>query len=233
MRPRLAPGPDPIAAATSVEARASDGRRIRAHRLVCGRVLPVNATGPGRLVLPYGLDASEADGDAEPVAARVDIEEHHDPFARPELERIERGRDFYLSDGTGHALVRILDPGDAPNSPATGRLHDDVELHLDGPFVTRELQANATRRARSAFIRTLRPGQLVYVWGPVRVEPAGLSSESGLAARAGGYRDAPAIAVFTGTDGPLHLYDEPAFKQLAAWQALPWYRKLSVIVRNR
>ena len=26
---------------------------------------------------------------------------------------------------------------------------------------------------------------------------------------------------------------EPAFRQLAAWRALPWYRKLSVLVRNQ
>ena len=46
-------------------------------------------------------------------------------------------------------------------------------------------------------------------------------------------RDAPLIPCFAGDLGPLHLYDDAAFRQWAAWHALPWYRKLSLMVRNR
>jgi len=224
MRPRLAQKPDPIAAASSVRERASE------FRLIAGKVLPLVPRGARGLtardgergdLLPYGLGRTV---DGEPVAARVDVEEHGGRFERPELERIERGRDFYVTDGTGHALVRLSEP-----AARSGRLHNDVELHLDVPFRPVELAATAARRARTAFVRVLRAGDIVYLWGAARIE----LDDSGLTAEIGGYREAPRIAVFSGDHGPLHLYDEIAFRQLSAWQALPWYRKLSVLVRNR
>jgi hypothetical protein len=219
MRPRLAHPPDPIARAS----RSPDDRR-KQFRLIHGKVLPVPPSNarPGMLgeLLPYSL-GSTLDG-SEPVAARVDVEDRElERFARPDLERVERGRDFYVSDGTGHALVRLADRG--------GRLHDAVELHLDSPFVTRDIGATRLKRARTAFVRALRVGDTVYLWGRVRAEP----DDSGLSALLGGYRDVPAIAVFAGDSAPLHLWDEAAFQQVAAWHALPWYRKLSLLARNR
>lgn len=222
MRPRLAHPPDPIAQASRGEGRS---RRAQ-YRLVKGKVLPLmpRTARPGTSLgglLPYALGRT-LDG-SEPVAARVDVEDRElEAFARPDLERVERGRDFYVTDGTGHALVRLA-------ADEAGRLHDEVELHLDAPFVQRDIAATRVRRARTAFVRALRVGDTVYLWGRVRPEP----DDSGLSAQLGGYRDVPAIAVFAAESGPLHLWDEPAFRQIAAWEALPWYRKLSVLVRNR
>jgi hypothetical protein len=68
-------------------------------------------------------------------------------------------------------------------------------------------------------------GAPVYVLGRVALEP-----QSGAFA---GPRDAAPVPRFGGDLGPLHLYDEPAFRQLATWYALPWWRKLSVLLRNR
>jgi hypothetical protein len=222
MRPRLAQPPDPIAQAAR---RASAGDREPARfRLVQGTVLPLaprsTRAGQAADALPYSLGAT-LDG-SEPIVVRADIEEREpDAFSRPDLERVERGRDFYLTDGTGHALVRLSD--------GKGRLHDDVELHLGGPFVTRDLPATRLKRARTAFVRSLRVGDRVYLWGRPRAEP----DESGVAAQLGGYRDAPSIAVFAAEGSPLVLWDEAAFRDGSAWDALPWYRKLSLLTRNR
>lgn len=217
MRPQLA---NPPVSITQL-ARASDTPTRRgSFRLIRGKVLPLPPRHARTLdgLLPYSLGAT-LEG-PQPVAARIDVEDRQlERFARPDLERVERGRDFYLTDGTGHALVRFTD--------SAGRLHDDVELHLDAPFVTREIAATHSRRARTAFVRTLRAGDLVFLWGGMRTEP----DDSGLGTA--GYRDAPAIAVFAADCGPLHLWDEAAFEQVAAWNALPWYRKLSLLVRNR
>jgi hypothetical protein len=71
-------------------------------------------------------------------------------------------------------------------------------------------------------------GDPIYVLGRARLE-----SVAPLAAVTAGLRDAPLVPCFGGDLGPLHLYDEAAFRRLATWYALPWYRKLSLLVRNR
>jgi hypothetical protein len=65
----------------------------------------------------------------------------------------------------------------------------------------------------------------VYVWG--RASLAEDADEL-----AAGYRDAPSTVIFT-PSAVTSIYDEPSFRRLSAWRALPWYRKLSVLVRNR
>jgi hypothetical protein len=179
------------------------------------------------LTLPFAeYLAGRPGGPDEPVALRVDVEATA-AYSRPRLERLERARDFVLADDSGHALVRL---------GHGGRLHADVELHFDAPFVARALEAAvppsleaAVPLSRTAYARGIGVGDRVYVLGPVSLEadPTGL----GVA----GYRQAPLVPVFAPAPGAvaLHLYDEPAFEQLAAWHALPWYRKLSVLVRNR
>jgi hypothetical protein len=97
-----------------------------------------------------------------------------------------------------------------------------VELHLGSAFVEHALRpAPATL---TAFVRLVAAGDPIYVLGRARLELVGDMA---------GLRDAPLTPRFGGDLGPLHLYDEPAFQQLAAWYALPWYRKLSLLVRNR
>jgi hypothetical protein len=221
MSRRLQHPPDPIARATSEAKKAA----LRGWHLVRGEVLGFQPRAARAIagLLPYGLGPALADGAPEAVVARVDVEETYTIMGgrRPELERFERGRDFYVGDGSGHALVRIEDE--------SGRLQERVELHLDSAFRTHRLPRTAARPDRTAYLRSLRVGQTVYLMGRVRLE----QDASGLGAGAGAYREAPVIAVFTGDASPLHLYDEPAFQQVAAWRALPWYRKLSVLVRNR
>jgi len=178
-------------------------------------VLPLSPPGSTRLPLPYALTADDDDGGDEPpaVLARVDLEETV-AWERPRLTRIERGRDFYAGDEHGRALVRVGDED--------GRLHPDVELHLAAPFVAHELRGEPN--PLRALVRTLGPGDVVYVTGRARMvtdhEAASL-------------RGAPLIPCYSGEAGPLHLWDDAAFRQLVAWQALPWYRKLSLMVRNR
>lgn len=173
-------------------------------------VLPLLPPGSTTLSLPHAL----TDGDERPaVVARVDLEETI-PWERPRLTRIERGRDFYVGDEHGRALVRVGDED--------GRLHPDVELHLGVPFVAHELRGEPT--PLRALVRTLSPGDVVYLAGRTR-----MVTDRDAAA----LRGAPLIPCFSGEAGPLHLYDDAAFRQLAAWQALPWYRKLSLMVRNR
>ena len=172
-------------------------------------VLPLAPPGSSTLPLPHALTTSE---ERPAVLARVDLEETA-PWERPRLTTIERGRDFYVADEAGRALVRVGDEG---------RLHPDVELHLAAPFVEHELRGppNPLR----AFVRTVGPGDVVWVIGRSR-----LVTDREAAA----LRDAPLIPCFAGDIGPLHLYDDDAFQRLAAWHALPWYRKLSLMVRNR
>lgn len=173
-------------------------------------VLPLLPAGSTTLSLPHAL----TDSDERPaVVARVDLEESI-PWERPRLTRIERARDFYVGDEHGRTLVRIGDED--------GRLHPDVELHLAAPFVAHELRG-APNPLR-ALVRTLSPGDVVHLAGRTR-----LVTDRDAAA----LRDAPLIPCFSGEAGPLYLYDDAAFRQLAAWQALPWYRKLSLMVRNR
>lgn len=199
------------------------GPIARATGVVRARILPVS--------LPRRRGRRDRLGPGVPddsVAARVDIEEPFEPFARPGLERVERGRDFFITDGTCQALVCL-----ARDDDPAGRLHDDVELHLEAPFDAVELDADAwpgaTGRPRTAYVRTLRAGDTIYLRGRSRLQP----HDPELGAQVGGYRGAPSIAVFSADEAPLHLYDDAAFHQLAAWEALPWYRKLSVLARNR
>ena len=182
--------------------------------LVRGEILDAPPVGAAALSLPFDLPVDAA---RPPVLARVDLEETA-PWARPRLSTVERGRDFFIADAHGRALVRLADDA--------GRLHPDVELHLGAPSVEHPLRAAPT--ALTAFVRTVAAGDPVYVLGRARLElqPQGEWLAPGL-------REAPLCPAFTGDYGPLHLYDEPAFRQLAAWYALPWYRKLSLLVRNR
>ena len=173
-------------------------------------VLPMLPPGSTTLSLPHALTASD---ERPAVIARVDLEETI-PWERPRLHRIERGRDFYVGDDEGRALVRVGDD--------QGRLHPDVELHLGAPFVAHELRGEPS--PLRALVRTLAPGDVVYLAGRTRMVTD---------REAAALREAPLIPCFSGEAGPLHVYDDAAFRQLAAWQALPWYRKLSLMVRNR
>jgi hypothetical protein len=204
--------PTPIAAAVENE--------LRPFTLVRGEVL---ASSPGAHA--EALELTEVQpGLREPlkldpaftVAARLDLEET-EFLSRPRLETVEWGRDFYLADASGRALVRFADEH--------GHLHPDVDLHLDGPFLTQTTDAALGEPTRAAYLRRLRVGQVAYVCGRARreLDPTG----------AGSYRDAPQLAFFSADFGPLFIYDEPAFRQLRAWTALPWYRKLSLLMRNR
>jgi hypothetical protein len=144
------------------------------------------------------------------VLARVDSEEVV-PYSRPLLSRDDFGRDFWLGDGSGRALVRVGEGG---------HLHPDVELHLDSPFAQFEDEEEDLRRTR--YVRSLRTGDQVYVWG----RPALRYVEEA------GYRDCAPIVELSPRN-VLHIFDDPAWQQRLAWRSLPWYRKLSVLVRNR
>jgi len=185
-------------------------RSDRHWHLVRGEVLAPLPPGSRELALPHDL-AQVSRRDA--VLARVDLEET-EAWTRPRLTTIERGRDFYLADGQGRALVCVADE--------RGRLHPDVELHLGAPFVEHPLRGEP--RPLTALVRTLAVGDALYVLGRSHLTTHGAMA---------GLREAPLIPSFSGDFGPLHLYDEPSFRQLAAWYALPWYRKLSLMVRNR
>ncbi len=169
--------------------------------------MPPGSTG---LPLPYALPTRDARAAG---IARVDLAEII-PWERPRLQRIERGRDFYVGNEDGRALVQLGDDD--------GRLHPDVELHLGRPFVAHELRGEPS--PLRALVRTLAPGDVVYLAGRSRLVTD---------REAASLRDAPLIPCFSGDVGPLQLFDEPAFRQLEAWAALPWYRKLSLMVRNR
>ena len=190
-------------------------RGTRRWHLVRGEILTLAPPGTRPLSLPYELPADNA------VLVRADFEEL-EPYARPRLLTVERGRDFYIadatSDGINSALVRVGDD--------QGRLHPDVELHLGSPF--REHTLRPSPHTLTAFVRTVAAGDPIYVLGRARLELVGP-----LASVTSGLRDAPLAPCFGGDLGPLHLYDEAAFRRLAAWYALPWYRKLSLLVRNR
>jgi len=134
------------------------------------------------------------------VLARIDIEETA-PLSRPLLTRRDLLRDFWLADESGRALVRTGDP--------------DLDLRIDAPF-REELRDEGV-----AYVRSLRTGDPVYVWGRAAL----LSDPEGC----DGYRDAVVVEIAPSS----RICDEAAFRQLSAWRALPWYRKLSVLVRNR
>jgi hypothetical protein len=171
--------------------------------------LPPHARAP---LLPFELPNEGV------AVARVDLEERA-PYSRPRLLRVERGRDFYVGDGSATpALVRVSD--------GEGRLHPDVELHLGAPFVETEIRARPA--LVTAYVRTLMVGTPVYLLGRVVLE----EPRQGGGAFAG-LRHAAPLPRFGGDLGPLHVYDEPAFRQFAAWYALPWWRKLSLVLRNR
>jgi hypothetical protein len=167
--------------------------------------------------VPQGAHAIQTEllpkeaADANVVMARLDFEETT-PYARPILERIDLGRDFYVGDESGRALVRV---------GHGGRLHPDVELHIDSPFV--EDRQEEDDLVRASYVRVLRTGDPVYVLGR-----ASLRRDEADA----GYRDSPLSVEFSFAN-VIHIYDAPAFEQMAAWHRLPWYRKLSVLVRNR
>jgi hypothetical protein len=192
----------------SPETIADLARSRHAWHLVRGEVMAALPPGARAPALPFDLSAPDA------VLARVDLEEHA-PYARPRLLTLDRGRDFYFGDGSATpALVRVSD--------AEGRLHPDVELHLGAPFVESAIRRDPA--LVTAYVRTLTVGTPVYVLGRVELE-----SHAAFA----GPRDAAPMPRFGGDLGPLHVYDEPAFRQVAAWYALPWYRKLSLLIRNR
>ena len=192
--------------------RIEELRRELAQRsgwhLVSGRVL---ADVPhGAAELPAELGGA--------VLARLDVEERA-PFGRPILTRSDLGRDFWLDDGSGRALVRV---------GHGGHLHPDVELRLDAPFVeipNEDGEEDEEGFTRITYVRTLRTGDPVYVWGRPALSYAPSNEDAG-------YRDS-ALTVEFSPRGVIHLYDQPAWTALVAWRALPWYRKLSVLMRNR
>jgi hypothetical protein len=180
--------------------------------LVHGRILPLPPRDAAPFTVPDELEISSLREARDVVMARIDIEETA-PYGRPVLLRFDLGRDFVLADESGRAIVRVGESGP--------HLHPDVELHLDGPFTESTVEKDEI--LTSTYLRTVHAGDPVYVFGRARLEPD---------PDAAGYRDAPLVPVFAPA-GLLHIYDAPAFEQLAAWRALPWYRKLSVLVRNR
>lgn len=188
-----------------------DRRRSRHWHLVRGEVLLLMPPGSRAIGMPFGLPSGQDDRPA--VVARVDVEQSA-PWTRPRLTTVERARDFYLADAFGRALVRIADD--------QGRLHPDVDLHLGAPFSEHRLADDPSRV--TALVRAVHAGDPIYILGRSR-----LVAQAELA----GLRDVPLVPCFAGDFGPVHIYDEPAFRQLAAWYALPWYRKLSLLVRNR
>jgi hypothetical protein len=190
-------------------------RNDRRWHLVRGEILALSPPGSRPVSLPFELPSQQA------VLARADIEEL-EPFVRPRLLTIERGRDFYIADASAPnvsvALVQVADD--------QGRLHPDVELHLGTPFSEHALQTDP--HPVNAFVRLVRTGDPVYVLGRVR-----LDQDQKMMGELAGLRDAPLRPRFGGDLGPMHIYDELAFRRIAAWYALPWYRKLSLLVRNR
>jgi hypothetical protein len=194
------------------ESIADLARAQHSWHLVRGQILAQLPPATRALELPFELSLPPEE--KPPVLARIDVEETA-PYARPRLLTVERARDFYFADGSAApALVRLTDED--------GRLHPDVELHLGTPFTQHTLRTEPSLVV--AFVRAVGEAAPVYVLGRVQLEPHHVL---------GGLREAPLIPRFGGDLGPLHIYDEPAFQQLAAWYALPWYRKLSLLVRNR
>jgi hypothetical protein len=193
-------------------------RNDRRWHLVRGEILSLTPPGARPVSLPLDLPSENLNG---AVLARADIEEL-EPFVRPRLLTLERGRDFFIADASAPnvnvALVRVADD--------QGRLHPDVELHLGTPFSQHTLQTDP--HAVNAFVRLVRAGDPIYVLGRARLDQDQLAM-----GELAGLRDAPLTPRFGGDLGPLHLYDELAFRRIAAWYALPWYRKLSLLVRNR
>jgi len=210
MSRRLFRTPEPVAELVRGGARGGP-------HLVRGEVLAALPATGRAIVLPYGLDAGSG---AEPVLARVDVEELY-AFGRPGLETLEHARDLFFTDGTAGAILRMA--GDA------GHLHPEVELHLGARFVERALDPPLGALSRTAFVRTLRVGDPIYVYGRARVE----QDTTGLLSGTPGYREAALMAAFDADAAPLEIFDETAFARLAAWHRLPWYRKLSAIARGR
>src|SRR5258706_9621135 len=126
--------------------------------LVRGEVLAQAPPGARTLTLPYSLDPGAG---SEPALARVDVEELY-AFGRPELETIEVARDLYISDGTAGALLRI--------AGADNRLHPEVDLRLAAPFVEHALEPPLGALRRTAFVRVLRAGDPLYVFGRASIE---------------------------------------------------------------
>lgn len=54
-------------------------------------------------------------------------------------------------------------------------------------------------------------------------------NEVGAAGAIGSYREAPTLVVIEAA----MVFDGDAWEALQAWQALPWHRKLSLLMRNR
>jgi hypothetical protein len=240
----------------------TDRSRAAGWHLVRGEIVgAAPALPPLATLLPYGLDAAvgvpvpsppeptapesgeraqaaERAHESAAVLVRADLEERLTGLVAPlgswgDRERVDRARDLVIADATGPALVRLAD--------GSGRLHPDVELHLAGPVRHLELPARwdeaGEHQQRDAWLRLLRLGDPVYVLGRVAVAP-GLADLAALAEwTARGYREPPGIAVFAGAAGPLHLFDEAAFRQRADWEALPIfekaYRKMSAWIRTR
>jgi hypothetical protein len=170
--------------------------------LVRGEILATPPRNTQPLVLPHPL----APGDAAVV--RLDVEDVprdllDAQFARPERERIDRARDLLVADATGRVLVELVDrerPG--------GRLRDRVELHLERSPSEHPLDHDPGESPKVAWLRCLRPGDEVILFGVAST----VEDVSGVGS--GGYRDAPRLAVLAPSrSAPLHLFDA------AAWDA--------------
>lgn len=138
------------------------------------------------------------------AVALMDIEKLR-PFERPLCVRHERVRSFWLRDATGRALVRFA-------AAAQGEL----ELRLRRPF----LQGHDS--GREVYLRTVEIGEELVVAGQ-------MYREVGAAGAMGTYRDAPTVAIIEAA----MVCDRDAWEALQAWQALPWHRKLSLLMCNR
>src|SRR5262249_32013859 len=130
---------------------------------------------------------------------------------------------------------------------AAGHLHPGVELQLGAPFRPIDLPAPPGASSHRGYLRVLKQGEEVYVLGRPRLAtsigspasestiapPASAALAAALAAAFSGYRETPQLVVFSGEAGPLFIKDQAAYAEARRWDELPWYKKLSVLVRNR
>jgi hypothetical protein len=141
---------------------------------------------------------------AERIAVATLAVEELRRYARPVRLLYELGRSFWLRDASGRALVRFDDAD-----------RGEREIHIAAP------PAAGHDGPREVFLRGVRLGDEVVVAGRVEQEID--------AGGAGSYREAPTITVIYAEQ----IYDGAAWVSLCEWRALPWHRKLSLIVRNR
>lgn len=182
--------------------------------LVVGEVVLPPASAPP-LALPEDVPLPTGVAPRERLVVAAIAVEEMPPLARPIRALHEQVRDFALRGPAGtSALVRFPD-----------ERRDVLELRLGQPFL------HATDGRRDVYLRSVAVGDRVVVGGRLRFPGAGLGPPGSWdpAGRGHAYRAAPRRAV---VDAEI-LFDGAAWDELQAWQALPWHRKLSLILRNR